>query len=505
MNPERGVCLAALTLTAAIASAQTVELDELQGLDTKEGDFFGSAVDLGEDRLLAGAELAEAAYVFERQPDGAWAEVAKLSASDGAPSACFGAAVALDGDRALIGAPDAGLGGAAYVFERGAGGAWTEVAKLVPSSGGAGDFGDTVALSGDRALVGDSSNSDLGKFSGAAHLFERGPGGAWSEAAVLHGTELNPIEAFGREVELDGDRALVSAVWSALVYVFERQPGGAWSVVEQIGPLPAFNGHLALDGDRALASRSTAVDVYERQPDGQWSLVATLTEPGLSPTACALDGERAVVGGFLASTQGLYSGSVLVFAHEGLGAWSRANAVVPATASASDWFGFSVAIRGDRVAGGGPQDHSPLFGAGSVNLFDLSPLNGSPSAISLSAGGAQAFALDAGKYYHGGEIYVLLGSLSGTAPGVVGLGGVVLPLNDDAYFQHTLGHPNEFPLSGSLGTLSLAGSGSAVFALPAGLFPTLAGLTVHHAFATVNFAVGSLTLASNAVALELVP
>ena len=100
----------------------------------------------------------------------------KLTASDGAANDFFGFSVSLSGDRALVAAiRDDDLGtdsGSAYVFERQGDGTWLEVAKLTASDGAAVDyFGVSVSLSGDRALVGACCDDDLGDNSGSAYIF----------------------------------------------------------------------------------------------------------------------------------------------------------------------------------------------------------------------------------------------------------------------------------------------------------------------------------------------
>jgi len=89
---------------------------------------------------------------------GNWTEWQKLLASDLVTHHNFGCSVSLDGDTALIGAirdMDNGAdSGSAYVFTRNDT-TWTQQAKLLPSDGEAGDwFGYSVSLSGDTALIG---------------------------------------------------------------------------------------------------------------------------------------------------------------------------------------------------------------------------------------------------------------------------------------------------------------------------------------------------------------
>ena len=159
------------------------------------------------------------AYLFERNPGtGAWTQVAKLTADDAAADDVFGYSISLGGDRALVGAivdDDTGnSSGSAYLFERNPGtGAWAQVAKLTADDGAAVDqFGYSVSLDGDRVLVVARLDDDNGSFSGSAYLFERNPGtGVWAQVAKLTADDGAADDQFGLSVSLDGDRALVGA------------------------------------------------------------------------------------------------------------------------------------------------------------------------------------------------------------------------------------------------------------------------------------------------------
>ncbi|MEM7309102.1 MAG: zinc metalloprotease [Planctomycetota bacterium] len=129
-------------------------------------------------------------------------------------------------------------------------------------------------------------------------------------------------------------------------------------------------------------------------------------------------------------------------------------------------------------------------------------LSGDVVSLSVGSGGSLALALDAGAAQAGAR-YLLLGSISGTSPGVP-VGGFVLPLNQDAYFTLTANSPNQPPLAGSLAFLDGAGKSSASFTLPAGL-GALLGLTVHHAYLAGDATFASIQMVSNAVAVQLVP
>jgi MYXO-CTERM domain-containing protein len=165
--------------------------------------------------------------VFVRS-GGAWTQQAKLLANDKAAQDQFGVSVALTGDPALVGAhqdDDGGKdSGAAYVFARSSG-VWTQQAKLLPNDGAEYDwFGVSVALTGDTALVGASGHI------GSAYVFARSSD-VWTQQAKLLANDGAENDRFGVSVALSEDMALVGAAWdddkapnAGAVYVFVPEP-----------------------------------------------------------------------------------------------------------------------------------------------------------------------------------------------------------------------------------------------------------------------------------------
>ena len=154
------------------------------------------------------------AYVFVRS-GGVWTEQQKLTASDGAATDYFGFSVAVSGDTAVIGTPyddDKGSNsGSAYVFVR-SGGVWTEQQKLTASDGAATDyFGFSVAVSGDTAVIGTPYDDDKGSNSGSAYVFVRS-GGVWTEQQNLTANDGAAGDNFGYSVAVSGDTAVIGAV-----------------------------------------------------------------------------------------------------------------------------------------------------------------------------------------------------------------------------------------------------------------------------------------------------
>ena len=161
--------------------------------------------------------MSGAAYMF-RYDGGNWAEVAKLTASDAAADDQFGGSVSVSGDRLVVGASDnqdAGFwSGSAYVFHYD-GNSWLEQAKLTASDAAAGDwFGRSVSINGDVTIIGSRGDSDAGNHSGSAYVF-RYDGNSWAERAKLTASDAAASDNFGNSVAVSSDWAVIGAYGNA--------------------------------------------------------------------------------------------------------------------------------------------------------------------------------------------------------------------------------------------------------------------------------------------------
>ncbi|MEZ4266521.1 MAG: hypothetical protein R3F39_09090 [Myxococcota bacterium] len=159
------------------------EQQKLTAKDAVADDLFGYAVAISGGTAVVGAygdddagSSSGAAYVFVRSGS-TWSEQQKLLPIGGAAGDHFGFAVSLSGDTALVGADqddDFGLGsGSAYAFVR-EGSTWTEQQRLNASDAAASDwFGAALAVSGDIAVIGAFFDDDAGTDSGTAPCFQR--------------------------------------------------------------------------------------------------------------------------------------------------------------------------------------------------------------------------------------------------------------------------------------------------------------------------------------------
>ncbi|HTF86973.1 MAG TPA: FG-GAP repeat protein [Planctomycetota bacterium] len=243
---------------------------------------FGMSAALRGNRMAIGewedqtmAYQAGSAYVFELQ-GGTWVEAAKVYASDFEVSGAFGFAVAIDGDRLAVGAPEHDNGGpdvnpgAVYVFERQVNGTWLETQKLVASdAANQNHFGSAVAMSGDTILVGTSAHNHTPQLSGAIYFFTR-QGPSFVQTQEFCTWDNQAQDGIGGRVSIEGDLALISSndrdmgLAAGAAYALRRL-NGTW---QQIGKVfapdgvagDAFSGAVAISGQHALIAAPTDDD-----------------------------------------------------------------------------------------------------------------------------------------------------------------------------------------------------------------------------------------------------
>jgi hypothetical protein len=336
-----GVMVLAPAGTSAALAVDAELQGNLNSSDYEQGDEFGVSVSLDGETALVGAwgdqdagPWTGSAYVFRLEGE-TWIEEAKLTASDASCGAIFGTSVSLDGETALIGAPEEGSDtcgggrlGSAYVFVR-SGNTWTQQAKLTGSDAAMGDgFGISVSVYGDTALVGAWNGCEGAcQPEGAAYVFVRN-GTTWTQEAKLISSDGEEYDIFGHSVSLDMDAALVGAYIDnepddpqprrVSAYVF-RRTGGTWfeeakllaGEDEENSPSlwSDFSRQVSLDGDTVLVGsrgdskageRTGAVYVFTRS-GGTWTLQTRLTpKDGVEGqefgASVSLDGKAALVG-----------------------------------------------------------------------------------------------------------------------------------------------------------------------------------------------------------------
>jgi hypothetical protein len=195
-----------------------VQEAKLTAADADAGDQFAISVALSGTVLVVGSRLDDdhgfdsgSAYVF-RRVNGAWTLEAKLTAADAAEGDEFGVSVGVDGDYFIVGARQANIGannnsGAVYIFRRD-GAVWTQEAKLTATDAATNDqFGVSVGIAGNHAIVGAWQDADAGRNTGSAYAFER-MGTSWTQMLKLREGIPASLDDFGFSVAIGGNFAL---------------------------------------------------------------------------------------------------------------------------------------------------------------------------------------------------------------------------------------------------------------------------------------------------------
>ena len=202
-----------------------------------------------------------------------------------------------------------------------------QIAKLTASDGVAGDlFGHSVAVDGDTAVVGAYEDESE---KGAAYVLAKDSSGAWSQVAKLTASDGEAGDIFGWSVAVDGDTVVVGARYDDSAYVFTK-PGTGWATATETAKLTASDGVV-----------------------GDWF-----------GQSVAVDWDTVVVG----ASEDDGSGSAYVFTKAADSVWTDATQTAKLTASDGDdfdEFGKSVAVDGDTVVAGAPNND----GYGSAYVF----------------------------------------------------------------------------------------------------------------------------------------
>lgn len=310
---------------------------QIRGSDVALGDEFGSAIAISGDRIIVGSrndynekERAGSAYFFNWNGSN-WVEQKKIVPSDGAQWDQFGRSVAISGDNAIVGAwwdDDKGTdSGSVYLYYWN-GADWIEQQKITASDGAAGDeFGYCVAIYGNRAIVGSSKDDDNGDSSGSAYIFTWN-GSSWVEQQKIIASDGAPYDFFGTVVAINGNRAIVGASGddnngdsSGSAYIFH------------------WNGTEWVEQQKLTASNGSAGDSFG--------------------SSVAIEGDRVFVGATQTDNNYSNAGSVYFFVWSG-SSWLEQQEIFASDAKSGDLWGQSVAISGDRAVFGGDWANSGI-------------------------------------------------------------------------------------------------------------------------------------------------
>jgi hypothetical protein len=316
---------------------------------------FGQAVAVDGDTCVIGAPGAPAdsgvpgsAYIFTRS--GAdWIQQAILSPDDGNADPSFGAAVALSGGVAVVGAPNSNANqGGLFIYQEGASASDWPLQGTKLTGPGASQFGFAVAISDNTILVGApfADQSTAGQSTsiaqaGAVHVFEKGDSGWQESPQVLQDPDANSSEQFGISVAVRGSTALVGAA----------QDGK--------GGRNAGAAYLYTNGPTWSGMRFVSQDLHSQD---EFGISVALADTGVLVGAYNAPGEAGLTG---AAYHWQWDGSAL----------TSEQRIVDANGQDGDSFGASVALTTTTSLVGSP---GALLSTGEVFLFDNSDLTQNP-------------------------------------------------------------------------------------------------------------------------------
>jgi len=433
-----------MILTTFVLLCAQQQVQTLTASDAGSADNFGAAMDLTADVAIVGApfkpfqglNFAGAAYIY-RSNAGVWMEEAKLLAPVPDLHDDFGTSVAIDGDVAVVGAPDFPFSfftgtGRAWVYRRSVGGNWLLEQELVPSIASTDSgAGRTVVLSGNTIAV--TSNVTIA--GGNISFFEYN-GTTWVETDVIQSQGLGR-SWFASKLSLQGDRLIVNSekevvngiAGAGAAYVYERQ-AGVWSETARltapgVTDAEAFGTEFALDGDLLAIGAPNAefnglpgagrIYVF-RFLAGSWSLEASL-DNAQPQSAAFLGGQLSMEGGLIVSASEannsgapFRSGAGHLFEEVSTGQWEGGIPIYPEDGTANLGFGIGVSVSSGRALFATRDEQVRLFDltagfrlrvssqsgqltAGAVNLLEVTgatPLQTTWLAMSLVGFGSRS-------------------------------------------------------------------------------------------------------------------
>ncbi|NOQ27344.1 MAG: hypothetical protein GQ564_18435, partial [Bacteroidales bacterium] len=385
----------------------------LSASNAAKNDEFGSAVSISGDRIIVTASgynfdgSYNNCYIYEK-PQGGWINNTETFLTEplifNGLMSDYGSVVAIDGDYAVIGAPNEEFyTGSVYVLYFN-GITWETKARLTASDGNILNFfGISVGISGDNIIIGAPNNDyNIGNFYKSAYVFTK-PESGWGdmeETAKLTASDASDGDSFGYSVGIFGDNIVIGACGegdgdlNGAAYVFTKADGG-WENMTETAKLTTseeysgfgiatdiYKDYIIVGAKKTISSNvdySGAAFIYEKSSNGWLSGTETakLLRYGSQDDdrfghSVSISDNYAVVGAYREHKDYIFScGSVYVYKKPSNG-WTSVNEIAKLTVSdpgQGSHFGHSVSISGDNIIVGAPCDTYSDFKSGIAYLF----------------------------------------------------------------------------------------------------------------------------------------
>ncbi len=280
--------------------------------------------------------------------------------------------------------------GAIRIYERQHNNSWLPQPFLVASDGAIGDFfGQSVAISGNYAVVGAYLDDDQSDESGSAYVLERQPAGDWQEVQKITTDDAigETRFRFGRSVAIEGPYLAIGTDTADVVYLYEHTPSGKFAFVHRLleddlltgsrfGSALAFNGTTLLVGAPAEQTQTGRVFVFQRNGSGQWLQVDDfIADDAVAGSSfgfdLALDENTAVIGSVREDDGLTNSGASYLFQRSSDGSWTQSAKLLAPDRADGDFGGAGVDIDQGLVAMSARDDGDFIENSGAAYVFDL--------------------------------------------------------------------------------------------------------------------------------------
>lgn len=387
------------------------QIARINASDAELDDRFGSSLDISGDYMIVGAPNEDAgalsdggsAYLYKKDNLGVVTQLTKLTASVPKTEELFGSSVAIDGNVTVIGAPEgASASGDVYIYLVDANDSVTLPPQQIDLGGAAanGDsFGSAVAISGDYIVVGAPNKA-------SAYLYELDANQTASLVDTITEVGLIAGDNYASSIAIDGNYIVIGAKdkfissnSNGMVYFYEINP--ATDTASLLGTqnlsgvvdYDYFGSSVGVSGDYAVVG-AYGIDTVATNAGYAYlykinaGVVSKMDEfaPNLAPDSLSsgdyfgysidIDGEYIVSGAYQKDSGATTNaGSAYVY-HIDItdDTASLVKKLDLASQVVDDYFGATVAIDGDFMIVGTPNEDSNATNGGAVYLFDGEPI-----------------------------------------------------------------------------------------------------------------------------------
>ncbi len=367
---------------------------------------FGCSVAISGNWLVVGADFASTAtaasgtaYVYNLATATPTVPVAELTFPGAAGGDRFGSEVAIDGMKIVVAAPDNVVGsaeyaGTVYVYDLASATPTVPVQTLSNPSPDAYDrFGDSVAISGSRVVVGTPEDSDGSGVpsSGTAYVYDLTSATPWNPVLTIPNPTAVERDNFGASVAISGTRVVVGAPRDSTgadqggaIYSFNVAGATPTTPIVTITGTTAnlqYGGSVAIAGQRVVAGVPGAnngagtAHVYDLGNASPATPIHTLNNPTADADqfglAVAISGARVLVGAPFDDTGASNTGTAYTYDLGGATPTTAVATLFHASPSGGDQFGAAIAISGTRVVVGSPYENTGADDSGSAYVYNL--------------------------------------------------------------------------------------------------------------------------------------